>query len=73
MQRAAVYDLITAAPHVPDDVRLGAVDFAHYRDGYEWALVMALRVMTVAESRYQLIVRTKRIDAARRRKEKATA
>jgi len=33
------------------------------------ALVMALRVMGAAEQRFALVVRTKRLDAARRRVE----
>src|SRR5437868_15065643 len=70
MQRAAVYELMVAAPHVPDDVRYTAAEFALYRAGYDWALVMALRVMGAAVQRHELIARTKRIEAKRRRKEK---
>lgn len=69
MQQAAVYDLIVATPHVPADERFTAVEFHLYRSGYDMALVMALRVMHAAEERYQLIVRTKRLDAKRRREE----
>lgn len=69
MQQEAVYELLVAKPHEPADARLSAAEFVHYRDGYSWALVMALRVMEAATRRYELVARTKRIDAARRRKE----
>jgi hypothetical protein len=67
MQQAAVYDLIVAAPHVPADEHFTAVEFHLYRAGYDMALVMALRVMSAAAERHQLIGRTKRLDAKRRR------
>jgi hypothetical protein len=67
MQQAAVYDLIVAAPHVRDSEHFTAVEFNLYRAGYDMALVMALRVMGAAAERYQLIVRTKRLEAKRRR------
>lgn len=69
MLHDAVYDLIIAAPHVPTAERFTAAEFFLYRSGYDMALVMALRVMRAAEERFQLIGRTKRLDAARRRKE----
>lgn len=69
MLHDAVYDLIVAAPHVPPQERFTPAEFFLYRSGYDMALVMALRVMRAAEERFQLIGRTKRLDAARRRKE----
>lgn len=71
MQQAAVYDLMIATPHEPEGTRYTAAEFLVYRSGYDVALVMALRVMRAAEERYQLFVRTKRLDAAQRRKEGA--
>lgn len=68
MQQQAVYELIVAKPHEPADEHFTAAEFHLYRSGYDMALVMALRVMRAAEERYQLIVRTKRLDAARRRR-----
>ena len=67
MQQAAVYDLMVAPTHVPPDARLDPIEFTSYRAGYDWALVMALRVMHAAARRHELIVQTKRLDAKRRR------
>lgn len=70
MLHAAVYDLTVAAPHVPPSEHFTAAEFFLYRSGYDMALVMALRVMKSAEERFAIIGRTKRLDAARRRKER---
>lgn len=70
MLQAAVYDLVAATPHTPDGERFTAVEFHLYRAGYDMALVMALRVMRAAEERYRLVIRTKRIDAAKRRRDR---
>lgn len=67
MQQQAVYDLLCARPHVPADVRHTETEFGLYRDGYTWALVMALRVMEAATTRYGLYVKTRRLEAKRRR------
>lgn len=71
MQQAAVYDLMVAPTHVPPDAHFTSVEFHQYRAGYDWALVMALRVMNAAARRYELVVQTKRLDAKRRREGKA--
>lgn len=70
MQRQAVYDLMVAAPHVPADAHHTAVEFQHYRAGYDWALVMALRTMQAAARRYALVVQTKRLETKRQREGK---
>jgi hypothetical protein len=67
MQQAAVYELMVAKPHEPEGEHFTAPEFLLYRAGYDMALVMALRVMRAAEQRFQLIARTRRLDAARRR------
>lgn len=71
MQQEAVSDLLTAAPHVPDDAHYTAAEFLRYREGYDMALVMTLRTMDAAARRHQLIVQTKRLEAKRRREEEA--
>lgn len=63
-----MYDLLVAPPHEAPSTRYVGAEFAAYRDGYTWALVMALRVMESAARRHELYRRTKRLDAARRRK-----
>ncbi len=74
MLQQAVYELTTVDPHVPDDARLAGDDYARYREGYTMALMMALRVIELAERRYQLYVNTRRLEAKRRREqEKASA
>lgn len=68
MQQQAVYDLIVACPHEPAGEHFTAAEFYLYRKGYDMALVMALRVMSAAEDRFAMIARTRRVDAAQRRK-----
>jgi hypothetical protein len=58
-----------AKPHEPDDARFTAAEFAVYREGYELALRMALRVVLAADERYRMVTRTRRLEA-RRRKER---
>lgn len=67
MQQAAVYDLSVAPPHVPDDAHFTAAEFAIYRAGYTHALVMSLTVMQHAVSRFALRVRTRKLEARRKR------
>jgi hypothetical protein len=62
MMQSAIYDLMTAAPHVADDARLSAAEFAVYRNGYEKALEVSLRVTRAAAQRFELVERTKRIE-----------
>jgi hypothetical protein len=67
MLQAAVYDLMAAPPHEPPDARFTAAEFAVYRQGYDYALLMALRVLKHAVARFELKERTKRLSAKRRR------
>jgi hypothetical protein len=67
MLQAAVYDLMVAPPHEPADARFTAAEFALYRQGYDYALVMALKVLKHAVARFELRERTKRLSAKRRR------
>lgn len=67
MCQQAVYDLMTCTPHVPMDAKYTDAEFAIYREGYDHALLMALKTVTAAEQRFKLIERTKRLEARRRR------
>ena len=67
MLQQAVYDLMTATPHEPDGARYTPADFALYRAGYDYALVIALRTLQAAELRFELRERTTRLEAKRRR------
>lgn len=67
MLQEAVYDLLVAPPHEPDGARFTAEEFAVYRQGYDLALIMALRVMQAAERRFSLYKRTRRLEARKRR------
>lgn len=58
---------MTCTPHVPTDARYTAAEFDLYRAGYDHALLMALKVVTAAEKRFELRERTKRLDARRKR------
>jgi hypothetical protein len=69
MLQQAVYDLTVAPPHEPADARFTAAEFALYREGYEHALLMAMKTMKHAVARFELRERTKRL-AAKRRREK---
>lgn len=66
MLQQAVYDLMAATPHEPTDARFTAAEFALYRAGYDFALVVVLRTLKAAEQRFELRDRTKRLE--RRRK-----
>ena len=67
MLQAAVYDLTVAPPHEPADRRFTNAEFALYREGYEYALLMAMKTMKHAVVRFELRERTKRLSAKRRR------
>lgn len=69
MQRQAVFDLATCKPHEPDDARYTAVEYQAYVEGYTLALVMSLKVMELAERRWQIYLRTRRLEARRTRAE----
>lgn len=70
MLQAAVYDLTVAPPHEPADRRFTNAEFALYREGYDYALLMAGKALTHAVARFELRERTKRLAAKRRRGEK---
>jgi hypothetical protein len=61
-----VYDLMLAPPHEPPDARYTAEEFARYREGYDYALVIALRTLKAAEARFRMFERTKRLEARRK-------
>lgn len=67
MLQGALYDLMVAPPHEPADARFTAADFALYREGYDHALLVALKAIQSAAQRYELIERTKRLEARRKR------
>lgn len=48
---AAVYELLNVTPHQPDRRSYSRVEWPIYREGYECALGMALRVMGLALDR----------------------
>lgn len=68
MLQEAVYDLLVARPHEPEDARFTAAEFAIHRAGYELALKMALRTMEGATTRYKLYVLTRRLETRARNK-----
>lgn len=70
MLQEAVYDLLVARPHEPDDARFTAAEFALYRAGYELALKMALRTMDGARARYKLYILTRRLATRERNQER---
>jgi hypothetical protein len=49
-----------AKPHEPDDLRLTVEQWPIYVAGYDMALKMALKVMTLAVKRWQLARATRR-------------
>jgi hypothetical protein len=67
MMQGAVYDLMVANPHEPDGARFTAADFALYREGYDKALETALRVLRAAGQRFELVDRTRRLEARKKR------
>ena len=58
---------MTCKPHEPPDARFTAEQFRLYREGYETALLVALRAMQAAERRFELYERTKRLEAKKKR------
>lgn len=67
MMQATVYDLMTARPHVPDGARFTEESWRLYEAGYQHALVVVLKALKVTEARFDLRMRTKRLDAKRRK------
>ena len=67
MMSQSVYDLMTVTPHEPKDARFTAEQFRLYREGYETALLVALRALKAAERRFELYERTKRLEAQKKR------
>jgi len=70
MLQQAVYDLTVARPHEPADARFTAAEFALYRQGYDYALLIAMKTMNHAVARFELRERTKRLSARRRREKR---
>lgn len=66
----AVYELSVAAPHERRAEGYRAAEWPAYREGYEWALVMALRALRLAVDRWALSEREIR---RRARAERAAA
>lgn len=64
-----MYDLCTAKPHLPPGARFDELSLRVYSEGYMMALQKALQVMQLAETRWQLVVRTQRLEAKRRREQ----
>lgn len=64
-----MYDLGAAAPHVAEGLRLETREHEAYCAGYYMALGMALKVMAHAEERWKLYLRTRRLEARRRKGE----
>jgi hypothetical protein len=67
MQARAVYDLCTARPHEPPDVRFTPDQFAVYNAGYQMALTMALSVIQAAEERFKMHTRTRKLETRAKR------
>ena len=62
-----MYDLLTAAPHMPPRLMLEPRELEAYHRGYYMALDMALKVMEHAEARWSIYLRSRRLEARRRR------
>lgn len=69
MLQGAVYDLTVAMPHEPPDARFTNAEFDLYRQGYDYALVMAMKTMQHAVVRFEMRMRTKRLAAKRKREQ----
>ena len=54
-------------PHVPDGARFTEEAWRLYEQGYSHALVMVLKALRETEKRFDMVQRTKRIDAKRRK------
>ena len=54
---------MVSRPHEPAGARFTPEQFAVYRQGYDMALVMALRVMDLADRRYRLASQTRQLTA----------
>lgn len=67
MMGETVADLMNAQPHDDSDGRYSAAQWEFYRAGYQHALLIVLRALKETELRYEMVERTKRLDAKRRR------
>src|SRR5262245_64921709 len=67
--RRGVYDLMCARPHMPEGARYTADEFRTYREGYAWALVMAMRVLDLADEQHAIMERHRRRIGQRQRRE----
>ena len=56
----AVYELSCARPHEPDDRGFTNADFALYRLGYDYALVMVLKLLKVTIENWYAVRRVTR-------------
>lgn len=67
--QSTVLDLANAPVHEPEDERLTAAEFALYRAGYAHALHVVQKAIDATMQRFELVERTKRLDARRKRSE----
>lgn len=68
MLSATMADLMAAQPHEAPDRRYTAAEWELYLEGYDYALLIAMRALEATERRYELIERTKRLEAKRKRR-----
>jgi len=68
--QGAVYDLCVATPHEPDGARYTAAEWAIYAQGYDCALRCAMKALEATERRWHLFLRTRCLEARRRREAK---
>jgi hypothetical protein len=62
-----VHDLLVAEPHTRPDAHYTPEQWRYYVEGYHWGLVIVLRVLKATEERFELIRRTRRLEATRKR------
>jgi len=67
MMQESVYDLCTCKPHEPPGRRFTNLEYDLYREGYQFGVLMALRVMEAARERHALYRRTRRLEARKKR------
>jgi hypothetical protein len=68
-----VYDLLTCPPHEPPGLAFTREQWPVYVAGYTMALQMAMKVMELALVRFDMVRRTRRLEAKRRRDEAHSA
>lgn len=62
-----VADVMNHKPHEPDGAKFTPAEFDLYRWGWDQALLIVMRALENTVQRYELIERTKRLEAKRRR------